>query len=157
VATFERFEYSVITKATPVVAWRIFSNCDLWPQFSEAYKEIRWSKGTPWQKGSRLSIHATKPIPVTLDHVITDCVPAVKVGWIDHALGTTMEQWVFFKPHPDGTEVYTWAELTGIMPLIAGQRIRDVLLDFTRNWYDRFAAACDRAAEEELSPAPDLK
>ena len=154
-AKFERFEYSVVTKATPAVAWRIFSNCDLWPQFSDAYKEILWTKGQPWQKGSRLTIHAIKPISVTLDHVITDCVPGVKVGWIDHALGTTMEQWVFFRPHPEGTLVHTWGELTGLMPLLAGKRITDVLLDFTRVWYDRFAVACDRAAAEESSqPEP---
>ena len=32
------------------------------------------------------------------------------------------------------------------MPLIAGRTIKDVLLSFTRTWYDRFAQECDRAA-----------
>jgi len=149
-AKFERFEYSVVTKATPDVAWRVFSDWKLWPQFSEHYKQIRWTKGEPWQEGSRLTITTTKPIAVTLDHVIITCVPAEKVAWIDHALGTTMEQWVFFKSQPEGTtQVRTWAELTGVMPLLAGRTVKDVLLDFTRTWYDRYAAECNRVAERE--------
>jgi len=145
-ARFERFEYSVTTKASPDVAWEVFSDWKLWPQFSELYGEIRWTKGEPWQEGSRLSITAGKPIGVTLDHVITLCVPAEKVAWIDHAVGTTMEQWVFFEPLPNGTLVRTWAEFTGMIPLVVGRRMKDVLLDFTRTWYDRYALECDRVA-----------
>jgi hypothetical protein len=137
-----------MTKATPELAWKIFSNWKLWPQFSELYHEIRWTMGEPWQEGSRLSITAAKPLGVTLDHVITLCVPAEKVAWIDHAVGTTMEQWVFFDSQRDGgTRIRTWAEFTGMMPLIAGRRIKDVLLEFTQTWYDRYAKECDRAAE----------
>jgi hypothetical protein len=147
-ATFEGFEYSVTTKAAPEVAWQVFSDWKLWPEFSELYKEICWTKGQPWQIGSRLSITVTKPVSVTLDHVITTCVPGEKVAWIDHALGTTMEQWVVFEFEPGGgTLIRTWAELTGVLPLIAGRRIKDVLLEFTRTWYDRYAAECDRVAE----------
>jgi DNA-binding NarL/FixJ family response regulator len=143
----KRFEYSVITKATPEVAWRVFSNLQLWPQFSELYDDIHWTKGEPWQAGSHLSIRAAKPIGVTLDHVITVCVPPERVAWIDHAVGTTMEQWVFFESRPGGgTRVHTWGELTGMMPLITGQTIKDLLLEFTRAWYDRYAVECDRVA-----------
>jgi hypothetical protein len=145
----ERFEYSVMTKAAPEVAWKVFSDWELWPKFSEHYSEIRWTKGEPWQPGSRLSITADKPLRVTLDHVITICVPGEKVAWIDHAVGTTMEQWVSFEGQPDGgTLVNTWAEFTGWAPLLAGRRIKDVLLEFTRTWYDRYAQECDRAAGE---------
>lgn len=146
----ERFEYSVTTKATPELAWKVFSNWELWPKFSEWYKEIRWTTGEPWQPGSRLSITAGRPISVTLDHVITVCVPGEKVAWIDHALGTTVEQWVFFQSTADGrTRVHTWAEFTGMAPLVAGRLIRDVLFEFTRTWYDRFALECDRLAGQE--------
>lgn len=144
---FERFEYSVVTKATPEIAWKVFSDWTLWPNFSELYADIRWSKGKPWQEGSRLSIKTTTPMRITLDHVITLCVPGEKVAWIDHAVGTTMEQWVFFEAQPNGsTLVHTWAEFTGKMALIGGRRIKEVLLEFTRTWYDRYAIECDRVA-----------
>jgi len=142
----ERFEQSVITLASPRLAWEIFSDWTLWPQFSDHYDTIRWTKGEPWQEGSRLSITTRLPIPVTLDHVVICCVPAEKVAWIDHALGTSLEQWVFFDPQPGGTLVRTWAEFTGLMPMIAGQTIKEVLTEFTRTWYTRYAAACNRAA-----------
>jgi hypothetical protein len=153
-AKFERFEYSITTTASPQQAWEVFSDCTLWPKFSDAYSDIRWTKGEPWQEGSRLSIKASWPLPVTLDHVITLCVPGKKVAWIDHALGTTMEQWVFFESVPGGTLVRTWAEFTGTITLPVAWKVKDVLLDFTRTWYTRYAAECDRVAAS-VRPAPD--
>ena len=155
---FERFEYSVTTKAAPQKAWEVFSDWTLWPRFSDLYSDIRWTKGEPWQVGSRLSIKTGKPIRITLDHVITRCDPAEKVAWIDHALGTTMEQWVFFEVQRGrGTQVRTWAEVTGMIPLIAGRRMKEVLWDFTRSWYDRYAVECDRlAAASTTSPQSEV-
>ena len=151
-AKFEKFEYSVTTKASPEVAWRVFSDWTLWPKFSDYYDQIRWTQGRPWEEGSRLSITTAKPARITLDHVITMCEPGEKVAWIDHAIGVTLEQWVFFDRQPDGgTQVRTWAEFTGITAVIAGRRIKDVLLEFTRIWYGRYAAECDRVAAKRVS------
>ena len=145
------------TKAPREVAWEVFSNWNLWPQFSDHYHEIRWTKGEPWQEGSRLSIVTAKPIRVTLDHVITMCEPPARVAWIDHAIGVTLEQWVFFDPLPEGgTQIRTWGEFTGITAVIAGRKIKDVLLDFTRTWYDRYAAECDRATSKRTSASTAL-
>lgn len=154
---FERFEYSVTTKAPQEVAWKVFSDWTRWPKFSDSYHEIRWTKGEPWQEGSRLSIVAAKPIRVTLDHVITMCEPPSRVAWIDHAIGVTLEQWVFFDPLPEGgTLVRTWGEFTGITTLIAGRKIKDVLLEFTRTWYDRYAAECDHSMSKRASAASNV-
>jgi len=151
-AKFERFEYSVTTKASSEVAWKVFSDWTLWPKFSDFYDQIRWTHGEPWQEGSRLSITTAKPTRMTLDHVITACEPAKRVAWIDHAIGITMEQWVFFDRLPDGgTQVRTWGEFTGVTAFIAGRRIKNVLLEFTRTWYDRYAAECDRVAAKRAS------
>jgi hypothetical protein len=35
---FERFEYSV-TSRSPALAWKIFADRKLWPEFSDNYKE----------------------------------------------------------------------------------------------------------------------
>lgn len=145
----ERLEYFVTTKASPQLAWQVFSDWTLWPQFSDYYENIRWTKGEPWHEGSRLSITSIRPIRVTLDHVIILCVPGEKVAWIDHAIGVTMEQWVFFERLPGGTRVRTWAEFTGPTAVIAGRKIKDVLLEFTRGWYNHYAGYCDRIAEKE--------
>ena len=43
-------------------------------------------------------------------------------------------------------KVRTWAEFTGMMPLVVGRRMKDLLLEFTRTWYNRYAVECDRVA-----------
>jgi hypothetical protein len=98
-----------------------------------------------WKPGSRLEIKLARPVPMVVDHVILACSPAEHVAWIDHALGTTMEQWVVFDAlRAGGTRVRTWAEFTGIMPVLAGRPVKDCIRDFITGWYAKFADACDR-------------
>jgi hypothetical protein len=35
------------------------------------------------------------------------------------------------------------------MPPVAGRSIKDLLVEFTRTWYDRYAIECDRAADRQ--------
>jgi len=137
--------YAVETKATAAVAWEVFADWTRWPQFSDAYGSIRWVQGEPWKKGSRLYIEILRPVHTRVDHVILVCEPTKRVAWIDHALGTTLEQWVYFEPlAAGGTRVHTWAEFTGIATIIAGRPLKRVLQEFTETWYDNYAAECDR-------------
>ena len=145
------FEYSIETVASPSLVWQIFSNWWLWPKFSDIYGEIRWVAGEAWEPGSRLRIEVVRPVRISVEHVITACVPEKRVGWIDHGIGTTIEQWVYFEPRAGGTRVRTWAEFTGIAIVVAGRPIRELLLNFTHDWYDAFQAECDRQAAK---PAP---
>ena len=94
-------------------------------------------------------IEILRPVRVHVHHRITACVPLRRLGWIDHGLGTTIEQWVYFEPLPDGgTRVRTRAEFTGMARVIAGRPLRQILLDFTAGWYERYREDCDRVAEE---------
>jgi hypothetical protein len=146
--------YAVETKATPETAWEVFANWSLWPRFSDQYGELRWVTGEPWQKGSRLRIEILHPVHLHVEHVITVCVPAKRVAWIDHALGTTLEQWVYFEPLPlGGTRVHTWAEFTGIARLVAGQPVKNLLRQFTEHWYESYREECDRRAGGEAHHA----
>jgi len=143
-------EFTVSTRADRALAWRLFSNFRLWPQFSDSYGEIKWIAGAPWRKGSRLQIKILRPIQACVDHVITACSPANYVGWIDHALGDTMEQWVTFEAVPGGTRIHTWAEVIGPIAEVDGRPIRQVLKEFIEAWYSRFSAACDREHDREF-------
>jgi hypothetical protein len=129
------------------MAWDVFADWSLWPRFSDWYGTLRWTQGEPWKKGSRLRIEILKPIHTHVDHVILVCDPGKRVAWIDHALGTTMEQWVFFEPLSNGgTRIHTWAEFTGILTIVAGRPIRRVLQEFTYTWYNNYCAECNRRA-----------
>jgi len=141
--------YAIETKASAEMAWDVFTDWRNWREFSENYGVLEWTVGQPWQKGSRLRIEMLRPVHFHVDHVITVCVPAKRVAWIDHALGTTLEQWVYFEPlMARGTRVRTWAEFTGIAHLVAGQPVRKLIAQFIQTWYDRYSLMCDRRAEQ---------
>src|SRR5580704_164182 len=144
----ERVEYSVLTKASPELVWKTFSNWHIWPLFSNIYEDIRWVQGhQPWKPGSRLEIKVIRPVRMIVDHVIIACAPAKHIAWIDHAMGNTMEQWVVFDGLPDGgTRVRTWAEFTGMTLVLAGRPLKECIDDFITGWYQKFAEACDRQA-----------
>lgn len=147
--SLERLEHTVVTKASRSVAWKVFSDWHRWPEFSNIYSDIRWSKGDPWQSGSRMTIEITRPVKTTVDHVIVACVPGEHVAWIDHTMGNTMEQWVLFDKLPDGgTRVRTWAEFTGLTHVLDGRPMKSLIAEFIRNWYENFRRACDELADE---------
>ena len=149
------FEYSVTTKASPALAWFVFSDLHRWNNFANVYGELRWRDGNPWQPGSRLQIELLRPINVVIDHVITTCVPAKKVGWIDHGVGVAMAQWVTFEELPfEGTRIRTWGEVIHPGIPVAGRTVEELLASFTRTWYESFRLACNLLVLPG-GPAPD--
>ena len=146
----EYLEYTVFTKASPSLAWKMFCDFSLWPRFANIYGDIRWSKGKPWTAGSRLRIEIVEPMKATADHVITVCSPGEQIAWIDHVLGHTMEQWVTFEALHDGrTRVHTWANITGSGPFVSARDFSDFVRAFIRQWYDSFGQECDHLAGED--------
>jgi hypothetical protein len=140
-----RFEYSVITKASPALAWLVFSDIHRWNSFANVYGELRWVDGYPWEPGSRLQIEILRPVHAVIDHVITTCVPGKKVGWIDHAIGVAMAQWVTFEELPlEGTRVHTWGEIVHSGISIGGRSVDELIASFTQTWYESFRVACNR-------------
>jgi len=140
-----RFEYSVVTKASPALAWLVFSDLHRWNNFANVYGELRWVDGAPWEPGSRLKIELLRPVNAVIDHVITTCVPGKKVGWIDHAIGVAMAQWVSFEERPmEGTRVHTWGEIVHSGMTIGGRTVEELVASFTRTWYESFCLTCNQ-------------
>lgn len=147
-----RFQYSVITKAGPDLAWEVFSNPRRWNSFANVYGLVEWREGAPWKAGSRLEIEILRPIRTTIDHVITSCVPARRLGWIDHALGAALAQWLTFEPHKSGgTRVHTWGDLVHSNVTIDGRSVEEHLTSFTETWYESFRRTCDLLADGAIS------
>jgi hypothetical protein len=141
-----RVEHTVVTRADRELAWRVFSDVEMWPRFSDLYGDIRWL-GEPWMAGSHMNIELKGPVGAVVDHVITVCTPPHLVAWIDHIQGDTMEQWVHFRAMPSGgTEIHTWADLVGTTSTLGGLVVREGLTTFIRNWYNRFSLECDQLA-----------
>jgi hypothetical protein len=142
-----RFQYSVKTKASRERTWEVFSNWRRWPEFADIYGQLNWREGRPWEPGSRLEIEVVQPVNTVVSHVITNCQPARKVGWIDHSLGVVLAQWVTFEETPEGgTRVHTWGDIVHSGVQIAGQTAEHIITSFTQTWYENFRAACDQMA-----------
>ena len=83
-----------------------------------------------------------------VDHVITYCEPAKKVGWIDHAMGVAIDQWVAFEPkNGSGTWIHVAGEIVGAdLVLSNGVTLEKFVNDFTKHWYDAYAEVCNQLA-----------
>ena len=147
-AVSRKFSYEVLVKASPKLAWDIFSNWRRWHTFANVYGRLEWVKGDPWAVGSRLNIEIVQPVHVTIDHVITHCDPGEKVGWIDHAMGVAIDQWVVFEPkNGSGTIVRISAEIVGAnLVFTNGMSLEQFLPEFTRHWYDAYRDVCNELA-----------
>ena len=142
-----RFQYSVITRASRARAWEVFSNWHRWHEFADIYGELHWREGRPWEAGSRLEIEVLQPVNTLVSHVITNCQPAHKVGWIDHSLGVVLAQWVSFEETVGGgTRVHTWGDIVHSGVMIAGRTAEQLITSFTETWYENFRSACDQIA-----------
>lgn len=153
-----RFQYSIITKATPAQAWEVFCNWRRWNSFANVYGQILWRDGKPWEPGSRMQIEILRPVNTVVDHVITNCIPAKRIGWIDHALGVAMAQWVSFEERPSqGTRVHTWGDIIHSGVTIAGRPVEELVASFIETWYQNFRQACDQFGEPfSSSPGSSL-
>ena len=139
-----RIDFTVITQANCELAWKVFSQCEQWNKFLNAYGRIQWF-GERWAPGSRLQIELTYPTAVVQDRVITISNPPRCVAWINHVMGFTMEQWVLFDPCPgNGTRISTWIEFTGETLQVGGHDVPAIVRDFVERWYTNFAAELDR-------------
>ena len=142
-----RFQYSVTTQAESRLCWDIFSDCRRWNTFADIYGAIQWTEGLPWEPGSRLEIEVRRPFATRIEHVITSCVPAKRVGWIDHAMGAAVAQWVTFEGLAQGgCRIHTWGDLVHAGRPIAGRNPEDLITGFTKVWYENFRIFCDQIA-----------
>jgi hypothetical protein len=142
-----RFQYSVSTNAEPRLCWDVFSDCSRWNTFTNIYGAIYWTEGLPWDPGSRLEIEVLRPFVTRIEDVITSCVPRKRVGWIDHAMGAAMAQWVTFEGLArGGCRIHTWGDLVHSGRPIAGRSAEDLITGFTKVWYENFRTFCDQIA-----------
>jgi hypothetical protein len=141
-----RIEHAVLTKARPEIVWRLFTDWEFWNRISDRYRAIEWF-GAPWTPGSRLRVELFRPFKATVNRVITSCDTGQSLAWINHVMGYTMEQWVFFQPVTDGgARIFTWLEFTGPGQTIDGRSVQEIIQEYIEEWYEGFRLVCDRNA-----------
>ena len=96
-----------------------------------------------------MGIEILRPIHLVIDHVITHCDPAEKIGWIDHGLGISIDQWLTFEPkNGTGTRLRITGEILGPeLELIPGVALDVFVRDFTRKWFDAYREVCNQLGD----------
>lgn len=142
-----RIQHIVFTRAACDVAWKVFSDCNLWPGFSERYNSAVHWQGTPWSPGSRVQFDIQAPDPTRVMCVVTLCTPPQCVAWINHVAGFTMQQCVLFEPYfGGGTKITTWIELTDPDLHGGSVKLRALLKSLLHTWFSNYTAECDHRA-----------
>ena len=144
--------HTVFTRAHFAVAWKIFSDCNLWPGFLESHgSSVHWH-GAPWNAGSRLYFDVVEPKPARIECLLTLCTPPQCVGWIIRESGHTVQQCVLFEPYVGGgTKITTWIELADKEFPDSFARVRSLLTSLLQTWFSNFTAECDHQARLAVS------
>ena len=83
-----------------------------------------------------MEIELLQLVNAVVDHVITSCTPGERVGWIDHALGVALGQWVTFERGPSGTQVHTWGDIVHSGVTIGGRKVEHLVTALAERWAD---------------------
>ncbi len=123
-------------------------------------RNVRWTKGKPWEVGSRLQIELEDAFPVTVDQVLTEIRTNSLVSFISHFGGVTMQSRVQFRALSDNvTEVYTELEFVGTFSRIAGVPLKANIERGARRVYQDLKRECERqvAPKQRRSTRVPLK
>ena len=108
-----RIEYSVTVPVPAEVAFQAFQDLERL-RHRGTYDDVAWVQGDPWQVGSRLRYDLLYPVRTTISSVVASINPPRAIAMINHALGVTAEQNIFFAPDlSGGTMVRITMDLVG--------------------------------------------
>jgi uncharacterized protein YndB with AHSA1/START domain len=96
-----RVEYSVTVPVPIEAAFTAFQHLERLLHRG-VYEEANWTEGQPWQVGSRIRYIIVQPLRVTVSAVVTSISPPHSIELLNHGLGVTAEQHVYFTPDLNG-------------------------------------------------------
>jgi hypothetical protein len=141
-----RIEYSVTVPVSVDVAFHAFQNLERLLHRG-IYDEASWVEGAPWNVGSRLRYVVVKPVRATISAVVSSISPPRAISLINHALGVTAEQNVFF--HSDltgGVRVRMTMDFVGKPSELSESALHEAVTFVVKDALDSMAALCQRRA-----------
>jgi len=141
-----RVEYSVTVPVSVDAAFQAFQDLERLLHRG-IYDEASWIEGAPWQVGSRLRYVVVHPVPATVSAVVTSISPPRAISLLNHALGVTAEQNVFFAPHLEsGARVRITMDLVGESSELSESALHEAVAFVIKDALDTMAALCRRRA-----------
>jgi hypothetical protein len=139
-----RVEYSVVVPVPMDDAFTAFLNHERLLHRG-IYKEASWIEGEPWQVGSRARYVIIKPVSAIISAVVSSINPPRSIHVLNHGIGVTAEQNVYFAPAPNGgTQVRMTMDFVGKSPGLTQDEILSALQVITKDLLDNLVAFCRR-------------
>ena len=141
-----RVEYSVTVPVPVDAAFQAFQDLERLLHRG-IYDEALWIEGAPWQVGSRLRYVVVRPVGATVSAVVTSINPPHSIILLDHGLGITAEQNVYFGPDlKSGARVRMTMDLVGKSSELSESAVHEAVTFITRDALDTMATLCQRRA-----------
>jgi hypothetical protein len=139
-------EYSVTIPVPVEAAFNAYKNLERLLHRG-IYEEASWVEGEPWHVGSRLRYVIVKPVRAIASAVVTAISPPHAVSLLNHALGVTAEQHVYFGPDAKGgTRVRMTMDLIGKSTELSDAVLHEAVTFITHDALDSVVAICQRRA-----------
>ena len=137
-----KLEYSTLAACSPEAVWKLFSQTDLWAQWTTFIQGARWISGEPWQQGSEMELTVTQP-PLKLKGKLVESKPPFVFRFDGGAMGMTVQHEFAFVEQADKTLMATRMTLSGPATMFINDGIKDRAVKGFAQWFDRLKAEAE--------------
>jgi hypothetical protein len=139
-----RIEYSVTVPVPVDAAFSAFQDLERLLHRG-MYDEASWVEGEPWQVGSRLRYVIVQPIQATVSAVVSSIHPPRAVSFLNHGIGVTAEQHVYFgSDSKGGTRIRVTMDLVGKSFELSDSALREAASFILKDALDSVVTLCER-------------
>ena len=131
-----KLEYSTVAACSPEAVWKLFSQTDLWAQWTTFIQGARWISGEPWQQGSEMELTVTQP-PLKLKGKLVEAKPPFVFRIDGGAMGMTVQHEFAFVEQADKTLMATRMTLSGPATMFINDGIKDRAVKGFAQWFER--------------------
>ncbi len=144
----QSFQFQIVLKCPLETAFAVYTDIGRWRN-RNAFGDIQWVQGTPWEEGSRLRIETRVPLRSTIDQVVQHFTALESVSYISHVLGITAETRVTFQRLSGGqTAIYVGMQLVGTVSRSLGFAIEPVIAKTTKEFFEELRRECELEAKK---------
>jgi hypothetical protein len=141
-----RVEYSVTVPVPVDAVFQAFQDLERLLHRG-IYDEALWTEGAPWQVGSRLRYVIVQPVRTTISAVVTSISPPRAMSLLNHGLGITAEEHVYFGPDlKGGTRVRLTMDFVGKSSELSESAVHEAVTFIIKDALDTMAVLCRRRA-----------
>ena len=144
----QSFAFQVVVNCPLETAFAVYTDIERW-RYRHLFGEICWSRGKPWEEGSRLRIETTTPLHATVDQVVQEFILNEKITYLSHVLGLTCETRItFVRITEQQTAVNVAMELLGTVTRSLGFALEPMAFKTSKAFFEEFRKDCEAAVRK---------